>query len=488
MSLFTSSVANAITPDVFLSVEDTPEILEFRCARTGMLIWPNVRLMFLRTIMGNLFFSSSGSFETPVSHSPRRAAGALARASVHNFIATATKSIRADLFFNTEAVGDVWTGAEWYNRYVDPFMDVVAHPGTVLLDMFEWNWREPRHSRLTYYHAPIQALSHLHARRPDSIAQKQAEAMVALLQARAKELLGWTMDPDQCAHLVARFAAKIRMLPARYHAYRKLLKRVRPRVLIGSSGCYGIHAPLLSAARDLGIVTAEYQHGAISEGHDAYNFAATIVKSDDYRSTLPQYLLTYGDWWGQHIGAPVEKVTIGNPARTRKLAGMSPPARTRNKILLLSDGVEFSLYLELARTIASAIGGRGLDVVVRPHPIERSSVIAEFGLGVDNVSFDVNPDIYDTFLSAQSVISEVSTGLFEAVGLVDRIVIIESAKARFCYPNHPFTIAKSVKDIVDIVTSSDRGKPLVRSEQLWAPDWENNFRKFIIDKVGLNGE
>lgn len=487
MSLFTSSAADSIGFDDVVRVEDTPEILEFRCAGTGMLIWPNVRLIFFRTIMGDLLYSS-GSLELPVSRDPRQAVGALARAIASNARAAINNGMRSDLFFNTEAIGDEWTGMEWYNRYVDPFVDVAGGEGTILLDMFEWNWREPRHNKQNYYHAPIQALSSLHARRPSATARAQAAAMVALLAQRAKDLLGWEMGEAQRGTVTTKFAAKIATLPFRYRAYRKLLKRVRPKVLVGSSGCYGIHAPLLMAAHDLGIVTAEYQHGAISEGHDAYNFADTILESEDYRRILPQYLLTYGDWWGQHVGAPVEKVSIGYPARAFKLADRDSQPGKRNQILLLSDGVEFELYLDLARAIAAAVAGRGLEVVVRPHPNERSAVIAAYGGGVDGVSFDTSPDIYSAFLSAHSVISEVSTGLFEAVGLVERIVLIDSAKARFCYPDHPYAVARSVAEVVDIVTSADRGRPSVDADQLWAPDWRGNFCSFLSDKAGIDVE
>lgn len=488
MSLFTSSAADSIGFDDVVRVEDTPEILEFRCTSTGMPIWPNVRLIFFRTIMGDLLFSSSGSVDLSVSRDPRQAVGGLARAIAHNAKAMVGRGMRSDLFFNTEAVGDEWTGTEWYNRYVDPFVDVAGGEGTILLDMFEWHWREPRHSRHTYYHAPIQALSSLYARRPSATARAQAAGMVALLERRARDLLGWEMGEAQRRAVTTKFAAKIATLPFRYRAYRKLLKRVRPKVLVGSSGCYGIHAPLLVAAHDLGIVTAEYQHGAISEGHDAYNFADTVMESEDYRRTLPQYLLTYGDWWGQHVGAPVEKISIGYPARAFKLAAMNVQPGKRNQILLLSDGVEFELYLDLARAIAPAVIDKGLEVVVRPHPNERSAVIAAYGSSVDGVSFDTSPDIYSAFLSAHSVISEVSTGLFEAVGLVERIVLIDSAKARFCYPDHPYARARSAAEVLDIVTSVDRGRPSVDADQLWAPDWRGNFCSFLSDKAGIDVE
>lgn len=488
MSLFTSWAGDPIGFDDILRIEDTPDILAPHCPRTGMLIWPNVRLAFFRTILGDLLYSSTASMEFSISRDPRQASAGLARAIVHNGRMALGRSMRADILLNTEAVGDEWTGTEWYNRYVDPFADAAGGQATVLLDMFEWDWHEPRHSR-SYYHAPVQALSSFYARRPDAAAQSQATAMVALLERRALDILGWELGAARRDALVATFAAKIATLPFRYHAYRKLLKRVRPKLLLGSSGCYGIHAPLLLAARHLGIVTAEYQHGAISEGHDAYNYAPTIAASEDYRQSLPQYLLSYGDWWNEHINVPVEKISIGYPARMDKLARMPVRSNGAQKdILLLSDGIEFELYMQLAQTIAVAVADSGLRVVIRPHPIERSAVLAKWGKAVANVSIDVTPDIYVAFLQAHTVISEVSTGMFEAVGLAERVIILGSNKARICYPDQPFAMANSAQDIVDIVQGAKPGRPTVSEERFWAPDWCQNYRKFLREKVAINAE
>lgn len=469
-----------------LPIEDTPELLALHCPRTAIPAWPNIRVAFFRQIMADLLFGT-GSIDPPAERRSWRAAGVLGRAAAHNMAAMFGGRLRSDVLINTEAIGDELREGRWYNRYVDPFGDLPLGQAVVMTDMFEWQWNWPRHNEHIVYHAPIQAGAVLAAKLPwaSAAAMSLAEAVVALACDRAKALLDWEMGEQRQAAFTRWAARKIASLPFRYRAYRRLLQQVRPRLLLGSSGCYGIHAPLIAAARDLGILTAEYQHGAISAGHDAYNFAPAVFASEAYRRTLPQYLLTYGSWWSAQVSAPVDRVAIGYPARTAKLDRMPELPKDRRVVLILGDGIEFELYLDLSRELAQAVDGIGLQVVLRPHPMERSSVLERYGERIGGVHLDMAPDIYTSFAHAHTVISELSTGLFEAVGLVDRIILLSTAKARFAFPSHPFAVAKSAQDVIGLMRGENSAAPKIDATELWAPDWSENYRRFLLQEAGI---
>jgi hypothetical protein len=469
-----------------LPIEDAPELLALHCPGTAIPVWPNIRVAFFRQIMADLLFRT-GSIDPPAERRSWCAAGVLGRAAAHNMAAMFGGRLRSDVLINTEAIGDELREGRWYNRYVDPFGDLPLGQAVVMTDMFEWQWHWPRHNERIVYHAPIQAGAMLAAKLPwaSAAAMRLAEAVVALACDRAKALLDWEMGEQRRAAFTHWAARKVASLPFRYRAYRRLLQKVRPRLLLGSSGCYGIHAPLIAAARDLGIVTAEYQHGAISAGHDAYNFAPAVFASEAYRRTLPQYLLTYGAWWSAQVSAPVERVVIGYPARTAKLDRMPELPKDRRAVLILGDGIEFELYLDLARKIAQVVDEIGLHVILRPHPMERSSVLDRYGKRIGGVHLDVVPDIYASFARAHTVISELSTGLFEAVGLVDRIILLSTAKARFAFPSHPFAVAKSVQDVIGIIRGDRPATPEIDAAELWAPDWSKNYNRFLALEAGV---
>lgn len=484
MSLFDyGAAAPVLTLPDMIAIEDTPELLAPQCQHTGIPVWPTIRTAFLRKIMGDRLFAS-GSIDPPAERRSLRAVGALSRAVAHNGAAMLRDRLKSDLLLNTESIGDEPRDGRWFNRYVDPFGDLPSGQAVVLTDMFDWTLNRPRHNERIYYHAPIQVGAALAGRRTGSETMRLAATTVDVACARAKALLDWDMGEERRAAFVIWTARKLAGLPFRYRAYRRLMRAVAPKLLLGSSGCYGIHAPLIAAARDLGIVTAEYQHGAISAGHDAYNFAPAIFENEAYRRTLPQYLLTYGRWWSEQVHAPVECVDIGYPARDEKIRRLKETGTGERTVLILGDGIEFDFYLELARAIANGLSDHELTVVLRPHPMERAAVVARYGLSVDGIAIDVAPDIYASFANAHTIVSEMSTGLFEAVGLVSRIIMLDTGKARFAFPEHPFTAAGSIDEAVALIRSSTNTAP-IDVDVLWAPDWHANYRRFLAEKTAI---
>lgn len=471
-----------------LAIEDTPEMLAVHCPQTGIPIWPVVRIAFFRQIMADRLFATGSVAPPGDRRASWRAISSLGRAAIHNARTLFGTRLSSEILINGDAIADELQGGHWFNRYADPFAELpLGRQAIVMMDMFRWQWHTPRHNERVYYHAPIQAGAALASKLSSRATPlKLAQTVTQLALERAKSILGWEVAEERRAAFINWGARKIGSLPWRYRAYRQLLERIRPRLLLGLAGCYGAHAPLLAAAHDLDVVTAEYQHGAISAGHDAYNFAPAVFASESYRRTLPQYLLTYGSWWSAQIAAPVTCVAVGNPARAMKLDRMVP-CTDRRTVLILSDGVEFDLYLHLARDIADAIAGTGLEVALRPHPLERSSALQRHGAILGKVRIDITPDIYTSFGQAHTVISEVSTGLFEAVGLVDRIILLNTAKTRFAYPTHPFGSANSPQDVIEMIQNDIASRPSVNADSLWAPNWKLNYKRFLVEKAGIDG-
>jgi hypothetical protein len=152
-------------------------------------------------------------------------------------------------------------------------------------------------------------------------------------------------------------------------------------------------------------------------------------------------------------------------------------------VLVLGDGVDLDAYLGMARSLA-ALGGTRARVVYRPHPIERARVeglFPESDAG-GGVSIDRRPDIYEAFGTATAVVSEISTGLFEAIGRVDRVFIWDTPKSRFAYPAHPFQTFGDAAALAALLQDGASGRlDEGRIEAIWAPNWDENYRRFVQD-------
>jgi hypothetical protein len=472
-------LASERTLQDLLIIESDPQILEYRCPRTGVLLWPLIRVVMLRQIMSDLLYGTAIE-RLDVGHPVTgRSVTTMLRSIIQN--AGPPRWPRADVCIISTAVANQREDGAWYNRLTDTF--ALQYPtGTLTIEEpFEWQWQEPRHHSNVRYLAPRLAIGALVGRFRVTAAHRLiASQLVTLVLSRARELLAWNCTPSRRAQLIELLARKAASLPTQYAAFDAMLDAIRPRVLLVTAGCYGPLSPLIVAANRRGVTTADYQHGAVSSGHDAYNVSPVLAADERYRESLPRFFLGYGSWWNAQINSPVTPVVIGNPHRQRQLAHIERRVPARRQLLILSDGIEFAKYQQLAQAVETAVGPLGYDVVLRPHPLERSIVRARYGEMIGAVRVDPASDLYTSLASASVVISEVSTGLFEAVGLTDRVIVWDTPKARFSYPVHPFERFTQVRELPSLLARDERGRlSAAELESIWAPGWQEKYAAFL---------
>ena len=479
--------ASALSLRDLLVIEDDPALLDFRCSTTELPLWPQIRVALFRMMMSDLLYGVRLTGASNAAKSWTRATTTMLRSLAHNALQLSGEGKHARIFITSDGVADQWIDGHWFNRLSDHFVAARPADSLALADQFEWRWPFPRHHDRLVLHAPWQAINAVRGRmgvRPTHL--RKASDLVQLVADRAQRHVGWRLDNERRDVLIHMLARKTASMPGQYNAYTKLLGRICPKLLMVGAGCYGPAASLIAAAKSLGICTAEYQHGAVSAGHDAYNFAPAIRDSAAYQRTLPEHFLGYGKWWNDQINAPVQKWAIGNPHRTARLSELGNPETTQKDILILSDGIEFNLYLDLARSLRSHAKAMGLRIVLRPHPLERTRALQVSAKETDGLQIDSNTDLYQSLRTAHTVVSEVSTGLFEAVGVVKRILIWDTPKSRFGYPSHPFKKFSSVDALLEELEKSDgcvHGEA-ISDEQIWSNSWRCNFDAFIV-KQGI---
>jgi len=245
-------------------------------------------------------------------------------------------------------------------------------------------------------------------------------------------------------------------------------------------GSYGQRGYLFKWAKARGMVTAELQHGFVSENHPAYNYGKGILSSSVYKEYLPDYVLTYGSYWNERMNTASKKVVIGNPnlSEHRANAASQWPEKARQVILIISGGANPEGMKQIAIDLARIIDHSRYQVILRPHPGELPWVRERYGqLESSGASIDVTSDLYDALLRATFVAGEVSTVLFEA---------LHFGKVAFAM-DHPYTllhigsntlpIFKTASDIASLVAQKQFHMPA--SNLFWAADWQVNYETFI---------
>lgn len=467
-----------------LVIEDDAAILGFRCPDTGYLTWPLLRNQFLRALISQLYYGDAALVAPPPAGRHRRALVALPKTLWRN--ARQWSDMRSDILIMASGAGHFPRQGRSFNRITDYFAGQRMAQTRTIEGLMDWQVPARTWNTRTSYYLPWQGAMLLRARlnrKPRHAAH--ARELVAFVNARAVDRLGVRLSAAQLGVLVERVAAKLSQLPAMAGTYRSLFDRVRPRLLLLEQACYSDHGVFNQVAREAGVRVAEPQHGMITGGHDAYNYAPTVRDSEAFRACLPHDLLTYGPWWGAQADAPVRKRSIGHPhyiEQTRVL----DHGQEKTDILLLSDGFEFGKYLDLGRDLHARLGSR-FRVVVRPHPIERVQVRATHGTSAGGVFIDQQPDIYASFASAFAVAGEVSTGLFEAVGLARHVVLWATPKGRFSFPSHPFLECETSEALADLLLTRRPDDEGLDMAEIWATDWQGNYDRYLEEVLG-NGE
>lgn len=468
---------NWLSFEDLLKIEDDPAFLEFRCSKTGYLLWPLVRTQFFRQLKSDLYYKHA-SLLAPVSSVPyRKVMSVFPRVLLQNIRQPQTQA--EILVFGTGA-GQFQRNGLWFNRITDYLVEASSISTTTVEGLVDWHLPKPRWNQKVSYWAPWHIAMLLTGRicsREEH--SRQAREVLEYARHRALDLFGLSVSDQKIQMLTGVISRKIARLPIMRFAYRRMLEKVKPRLLLLEEGCYSDHGVLNHVAREMGVRIAEPQHGMISRGHDAYNYSPLLCKSEQYRSYLPNDFLSYGQWWNSQINVPVEKWVVGHPHYSEQAPSKETRAVEKKNILLLGDGIEFPMYLALAEELDSLLKGR-YQVVLRPHPLERMQAYSRYPDGVvGNVIIDRNRDIYESLNSAYVVAGEVSTGLFEAIGIVPKVLLWETPKAKFCYPTHPFFGFSNALEFADAILSPDGGQIDVTQEDIWASGWRDNYQYYL---------
>lgn len=460
-----------------LEIENDPAFLEFRCARTGYLLWPLARQQFLRQLISDLYYKHAPLL-TPVGVVPaRQALKALPMALLHNW---RRGKMRGDVLVLGTGGGNFLRDGRWFNRITD-YLALASPADTVSIEgVVDWHVPEPRWTERLGYWLPWQIVITLAGRlllRDEHVTD--AKRVLGRARQRAEALFGLRISDSSMGMLTSLIARKIARLPIMREAYCRMLESVRPRLVLLEEGCYGDRSVFNHVAREMGVRVAEPQHGMVSGGHDAYCYAPLLRESESYRRYLPHDFLGYGRWWNEQINVPVDKWVVGHPHYSERRRALNQAVEGAGDILILSDGVEFPLYLALADELSRLLGNR-YRVVLRPHPLERERVYKDYpDSRAGEVIIDRNRDIYQSFASAYVVAGEVSTGLFEAIGVVTKVLLWETPKACFSYPRHPFSSFVDAKTFVDAILIPEVGVATVAQEDIWASDWRGNYRTYL---------
>lgn len=382
-----------------------------------------------------------------------------------------------DIIFYTVCRPTVVDG-KYFNRYTDYYTNLLKeHTGTIEQTAMDWTWPFPRNNPVIFDGIEVikERITGKNKSKKDLMA---VHDFIEYFNERLEMISGLCLSDDECRIASERIALLISSIRDRA----KWLDRILPhntKILISTGGSYPHYYPINKMLRERGILSADLQHGFITSTNLMYNYAPALANSEVVKEGSSDYFLTYGDWWNTQINGPSKKVSIGNPYRDGCVNRIDS-LKKGNRILLIGCEINTEQYIRLALELSKILPE--YEVVFRPHPGEVKNTLRLMEEKNIDIQLDTIKELYESLDKTSVVVSEVSTVLFEAIGIVDDIIVLNTAYSQSYLPEHPFSLCNNAQDILKVIRNpqkNDYGK-----ETFWAADWEHNYQKFLSD-IGI---
>jgi hypothetical protein len=296
---------------------------------------------------------------------------------------------------------------------------------------------------------------------------------------------------DHVAPIVEVAAHMQRLRPWVDRGFDRVLDRLEPHVVVMEDASYGSWPTLISGMKARGIRVVEPQHGWIGPSHAAYNYGGAMSRPE-LAVTMPDELLTYGEYWSEGVRFPGTVTAIGKPHLEAQSAS-APPAEVRaHEVLVVSSTTAPDAMSDLVVALHDALPANW-SVRFRPHPAERATLQAIYPrlISRPGLTIDDNADVARSLAGARVVIGVASTVLYEAVAMGCRVYAIDSPLAQYYVGDLFGELIAGAPDAPRIAAEiastdgiGDRGDASPDPAALWKPDAVGNFRRWAVERLG----
>lgn len=461
--------------------ESDPELMNFRFSHDNMLMWPLVRNLVFSEIV-NEFYGFENPYSPPLRVSLKGKLAYLA-AVVTNQLTRPSKKYDY-LLFGIQSTS-VKIGEYWFDRINDYFYRLFPEQTLAIESSVNFSFKQPRFVSPVLYHDYIKLKAFLLGRLA-RISKEDAsgiENFIAFLEAK----LHFVLPGSFIRQLRRTLQNHARRMPVLHKAYRGVFRRYRPRFLVLDDACFGTQACILKWAKEEGIKTAEFQHGLINRSNIIFNIALPLHANSEYRAYLPDFFLSYGDYWNDLVQIPSQMVSIGNPHfeyRKSLLADkvvVKSPGKKR--FLVVSQGTVTAILVQFTTELSEKVGEEA-EIIYKLHPYEVGFTDRYQSLSsLPNVNVVSGGDIYECMHEADYIIATSSFTIFEALALQKRVFIFRTNNSEFYISPDLGEWFSHAGELLELIARPIPPHKEINSQSLFASDWEPRYRNFIADNI-----
>lgn len=457
---------------VFFQIEEDKKILDFQ-NKDGAPLWLFMRNSFFGVVSSIMFKGESVATARPLnSEMPKY----LLKAMWHNFRMFFKRKKVSTVFYTISR--EVLIDQKFFNQYTDDYAALIPDDNiTIEHPPLDWKWKYPRHNENLIFSGPwlsiCSALAKFSKADQESVCQ-----LLAFAEERLRQVCGITLTQQQREDIIS--STLYHLGQTKYYAkwLAGTVKRYGAKCIVMLGGSYPWYYYLNKAFKEKKIICADLQHGWISSTNYVYNYAPSLIDHEGVKTAAPEYYLCYGNYWTEKSNIPYrDKISMGNPYRSNTVQNFSK--RNGNKVVLIGCAHNTKDYLDLAQYLTAVC--KDAEVIFRPHPTERFEAQKIVESSALSCKVDMGGDLYALLEETQVLISEVSTVLFESIGLVDNIFVWRTDHSNSIFPDNLFAGFTNKEELLALLQKNT--KHALDAEAIWDSRWKENFLSFYRDTI-----
>jgi hypothetical protein len=459
-----------------LLLESDKEILNFRCCKTNLIVWPILRDEFIKLIISKLYYKNEFTNYNVKNSFFKKLISLYKLIKLPLFFKNLFFRIKKkDLIYVKSGFGNINLDNKIFDRIMDYFISLNKNDYISLSRSPEFSFFSKYFDKEIYFLSFDENRINLFSRFKKTNL-KVSKDITFFLVKKIKKVFNIKINPNEVQRLISYNLFKINSIEKKLSFYKKLIKKIKPKLAIIEGASYSENAILNYALHSSGIRIAEPQHGMINNAHENYNFSSLIRNNKEYKLFLPDDFLAYGKQWSKSINGPFIKHNIGNPHKSQNTYEKRKNNNSK-KILLVSDGINIGMLINLSKKIFILFKKR-YEVFIRPHPIETDNLYKKHKF-YKHIKIDNEENLYKSLSDKEIVISEMSTVLYDSLNIVPKIFILRTDKSKFSIPNHPFNEIKDINELIKKVNSNKTLNTKVNLKDYFDGNWKNNYIKYI---------
>lgn len=398
----------------------------------------------------------------------------LIRSSIHNISMFFRNKNSKVIFYSVYQ--PIYENGLYINKYTEFYTDAVNDSVlTIETPPLDWKWEHKRRNNNVVFSCLSILMSEIKARlhKANSKDRKTVGSLMDYACDKVQNHLRVELSDEEKNRIIRETIKAMERAHLHSKWIVKQCKRRNAKCLIMIGASYLWNSAIVRELKGNGIKVADLQHGFIFKDNLVYDTSRVLSDIDELKASTPDYFMSYGKWWNDQTNLPYsEKVALGNPYRDKKMLSYKN-SDNRNVIVIIGTGVNTDEHYQLAIRLREIVP-QEYEVVFRPHPTERVYARTKYTESV-NVEIDCDHELYDMLARTKVLISKSSTVLFEAHGLVDRILVWNDFPGQMFFEGDFFEHFDSYEELVEILREPS---VLPTDINFWEDNCINNFIQF----------